>query len=729
MLKLFYKTIFVSLLCCSLLMLDFSSKGLLFNSAHAESVKTEKINDADLMGTLTMTVVGTLASRMYTYKMTTDIMLAAAGGAAFIAGEVLAFIGLKDVMKGMEQEITRDKKGNINKEQIEALERLKKSYEEAKKTAETKKMLQMAAAAAFAAAGVMAYTMAAGDMAALTTCTTGITTALGAMKALTTTCQAQVAPGPYMNPVFEKGTACLAAIATCSPLIGTYKTAVMTHETTRQATTPSAPGLASVTGQEAGLTAQLTAMKGACTLETTPIATAMSGACTPLVPTNQKGESGGAGLKAGFQKQIPPVFRKHLLQNQFDQKLYTKVLEQKKSKLYNLFETTLGLFFPKAEAALFSMMGIASSAAITYLLATSATLGPTIDFFMLIPQKRAIVWGILAGLTFAATSATNNVISQIDANISKIDAILNGMYSMANGAVANQTIGKPTNALTSKPLKKLNFSDTDYGEVDLNKGAGESLPCYTGSNPKNCKSFTETVSKDASFQGLNIDSQKQLNGILSTADGVNGTSKISGATLRGASAMASSANALRTALNSARKKNDEALKNAKSVFNNDEQTKKLSGLLDKAMRDGLKKANSNPSAMLSTMYGGKGAIGSGSTPAEDAEKSKLAAEALKGAGANVVDINASSGEGADLGITGLEDGSNGQMTPEELAKLNEQNAALVGKATIDEYDLKNDITNDSTTSIFDLITNRYQKSGYPRLFKIKEPQEPAPVTK
>lgn len=90
MLKLLYKTLLVSVLSGSLLLLDFSYKGVMLNSLRAESVKTEKIEDKDLMGTLTMTVVGVLAKRLYTYKPTTDIMLAAAGGAVFIAGEVMA---------------------------------------------------------------------------------------------------------------------------------------------------------------------------------------------------------------------------------------------------------------------------------------------------------------------------------------------------------------------------------------------------------------------------------------------------------------------------------------------------------------------------------------------------------------------------------------------------------------------------------------------------------------
>ena len=107
MLKLLYKTLLISVLSGSMLLLNFSYNGFSLNSAYAESVKTEKIENKNLMATLTMSVVGVLAKRLYTYKPTTDIMLAAAGGAIFIAGEVLAFFKLKKVIKGMEVQILK----------------------------------------------------------------------------------------------------------------------------------------------------------------------------------------------------------------------------------------------------------------------------------------------------------------------------------------------------------------------------------------------------------------------------------------------------------------------------------------------------------------------------------------------------------------------------------------------------------------------------------------------
>ncbi|MBC7712450.1 MAG: hypothetical protein H7177_03880 [Rhizobacter sp.] len=728
MLKLFYKSFFVGVLCGSLMLMDFSYKGLMINAASAESVKTDKINDSDLMGTLTMTVVGTLASRLYTYKPTTDIMLAAAGGAAFLGGEVLAYFKLKDVMAGMEIQITRDSKGNINKEQIESLERLKKSYQEAKKTAETKKTIQMAAAAAFAAAGLMAYTMSGVETAQLTACTSTIPPVIAAAQASLVSCAALTVGAAACAVPYN------ACITAATPLSG----AITSYELQKQATGPSSAHLSSYTSANSALAAQVGTTAGACSLSG---GSAISGACNTKLSTDVLDASGGTGMATAFAMNNP-IIKSLIKENNSTTLVATSPLVIQ-SSISRLFSTTVDFFFPKANAALLSAMGIASSAAVTYLLYTQKSLGPTIDFYMLIPQQRAIVWGVLAGLTFAATSATNNVIKQIDANISKINAILNSMYQMADGATGTQLAqSQPKIQTTLKPNSNVQFNENDYSEVDLTKNGGEPLPCFTGADAKNCKSFDDSIKNTPEYLGLNIESQKQLQSVLSTANGFNGTSKIGSATLKGAGTLGGSANALRAALDRAEKKSAADLKNAGSKFSIGDGTNKLSNSIEKAMTDGLKKSNTTAAGMYASMYGGKGAISSSTASSTDAKKAEeaaaaaAAAEAARRAAAaakagKVIDIGSSgSGEKNDLGL-GLTPATK-ELSAEELAKLNADEKAVAGKS-IDDYDLKNDITKDKSTSLFELISNRYQQSGYPRLFKRKEVKEidetPAPVKK
>ncbi len=741
MLKLLYKTLLVSVLSGSLLLLDFSYKGAMIDSAMAESVKTEKITDKDLMGTLTMTVVGVLAKRMYTYKPTVDIMLAAAGGAIFLAGEVLAFIGLKDVLKGMEEQITRDKAGNVNKEQIESIERLKKTYEEAKKTANQKKMLQMAAAAAFAAAAVAAYTMAAGDLAALTTCTAGIGTGLGLSKAVAAICQ-----GYASNPASAaKAPPCYAELAACTASITTYQQTVMSYEMGRQSVGPSVPLLTKAVATEAALGVQLNTIPVVCLTDSKIMAIPVK-ACTPLVPNNIKGESSGLMVveanAAVTYKALPAIYKKMFANEKEFIELAKKGQSNAPTKSSDgMLSKITDFLFPQAHAALFSAMGIASSLAISYILATSATIGPAIDMYMLIPQHRAIVWGILSALTFAATTSTNNVIAQIESNIKKIDEILKSMYSMADGAtgtnLAANTLpptASPTQS-TLKPAINTAANAVNYEAIDLSNGVNGTLPCGTGEEGQKCKPFEEVVKDLPSYEGLNAESQLQLSSIMKTASGMSGTSNISAATLSNASKLAAQSNALKSAMDKAKAASAASLKKAGSNLNLDAESKKLSDQMEKAINDNLKKSNIDAAGMVANMSGGRfnsgSATASSNNSASEAAAKKAEAEALaaalaraKGAaGANAINLNSGTSDKMELGLTGVDNGSDGKMSASELAAYNEASKKAVGN--IDEYDIKNDISKDTGANIFELISNRYQQSGYPRLFKLKEAQPTA----
>lgn len=733
MLKLLYKTLLVSVLSASLLLLDFSYKGVMLNSLHAESVKTEKINDSNLMGTLTMTVVGVLAKRLYTYKPTTDIMLAAAGGAIFIAGEILAFFKLKKVMKGMEEQITRDKNGNVNKEQIESIERLKKSYEEAKKTATTKKTLQLAAAAAFAAAAVAAYTMTVGDLAALKTCTTGIKSGLSASGAVKAVCKG-LASTPKTAP---EGARCFAELASCTTAIKGYSSAVTGYELARQSVGPSAPGLATANSTEAAVTAQLATIPGICASYTASMGSPVQ-ACQPLVPKNLMGESGGFGLAQSIAagnifKNLPEIYKQELLKQGISDRQIANIMEQKTSAPQSIMMNVVDFFFPQAKATVFAAMGIASKLALSYLVTTSATIGPAIDMYMLIPQKRAIVWGVLSGLTAAATMSTNNVITQIDSNIKKIDEILKSMYSMADGATGTQVAPIATAQSQVTLASKVNSAPNavQYEDVDLSNVVKGTLPCATGDENSKCKSFEDSVKDLPSYQGLESETKMQMDSIFKTASGLSGTSKITSGTMESAANLASQSNAIKSSMDKARSIVAAKLKDSESSANLDADTKKLSDQIEKAMNDNLKNSNTSASQMASHMSGVNEKFSTTAASDEDKsaqkkiadaeaaallEKNRAAAEAAL-ASIGSVDLNAGTSDKMPS-IINVDSGSTKEMSAEELAAYNDSLKKASGN--IDDFEIKNDISKPEA-NIFELISNRYQQSGYPRLFKVKDP--------
>lgn len=706
MLKLLYKTLLISVLSCSLMVLDFNSKGLTLNNIQAESVTTQGVSDSDLMATLTMGAVGLLTSRLYmcTY-LSTDMMIAAAGGAAFIAGEILSTIKLRKVMKDLETQITRDKKGNINKEQIESLERLKKSYEEAKKTAGTKKTLQQASAAAFLAAAAVAYSLDAAHKASEAACQASITAAGGSCSA-----EAAAYAAAYAYPK--------AALATAggTSMLGSLATTVKGW-LSQLSLAPSAvkEAEAKATDLANETTQQLAAAK--CQSARTA-----SVACKQTIIVKEGGK--GVCMTPPGLVSVPSAF------GTIKYAHYNTPVKHPKT-FAEIFQTA---FIANANADLFTPLGIASTAAVSYLMATSTTLGMKIDTYLYSPMNRAIIWAVLAGLAYAASSSTDNVIKKLESNIEKIDNIINNMNSMAAGATGTQLAQKqPAVQNTTRTNKRMEFNETDYGDIDLEKDGSGALPCFTGPKTgKDCKSFVDANKDLPSFQSLNLESQKQINGILTTANGFNGVSKISAGTLNGASSLAASANALKASVAAAKKKLSDALKASNSKINLEEREKSLALDLEKTMRDGLKKRNMTADQMVASMYGGRGALGSGSGSGSSLAGASDVDSDVKASATNslmpavgVVDISAPSATDANLGLTGLDEGTK-ELSAEELAKINESQKAAAG-STIDDYEIKNDITNDTSSSIFELISNRYQKSGYPRLFKIKEPSTPVPV--
>jgi hypothetical protein len=709
MLKFIYKFCLISVLSGSLLLLDFGAKGFALQAAFAapagstnvdaqtsaavtsgtqaqannvqkESLKTGGGQDGDMMATLTMIVVGLVAGNLVKCKMTTDMMLAAAGGVIFIAGDIMASSAIKKAMKEMETEITRDKKGNINQEQIEDLQKLKESYEKAKKTANTKKMLQMAAAAAFTAAAVMAASLYMTERAAVAACT-GALTAAGPACASMFAASCAGAGATCVYPFQAGGIQATGLIAqiTSTDLLGQVPKASVVAEST---TTPLDATNAGVATSAA---AQCPAVAGAAT------------ACTNIMTVNK------------ITKGLCPVPLSVVKNKSLDKGLYAAKSVVKPIGIMAFIEK-----YVLSSAQAFSMIGIASGAAVAFIVGMSKTIGLMVDQFMFSPLNRAIVWGVLAGLSYMASTATANVIKKIDGYIAQIDAILNGLKVNADGTTTPNPVNQrpPVNNQYMPTLTNTTINPNTYDGVDLSGPDGNVIPCLTTVNSGTCVSFEDASRDLIGNSGLSAATQAQIAGIMRVASGMNGTNRITGSTLEGASNLAGSANALRSNLDKLKKDLNTKIKLSGKTFEG--ESKKFADQLNKAVRDGLKKNNSNVGAMLASIGGaGMSSAVASVKPEEEAVKK------LPPVKVNVVDIGAAGAPMVDgSGLTGLETGAGKELSEKERLALEEQMKASSGP--MDQYDLKNDITKDSNSSIFELISHRYKTSGYQRLFKLKE---------
>ncbi len=118
-----------------------------------------QMNMADYMAMATMLAMGVAASSLAKAKpITTDIMLAAGSGAAYIGAEIYSMIAYDNIDVDQQIEVKMKESGEVDHEQLKALEKQKQSYLNIENAANTKAMIQAAATVGFlGAAGVAAY--------------------------------------------------------------------------------------------------------------------------------------------------------------------------------------------------------------------------------------------------------------------------------------------------------------------------------------------------------------------------------------------------------------------------------------------------------------------------------------------------------------------------------------------------------------------------------------------
>lgn len=123
MLKHLYKTLLVSVICGSLLTLQSpvafaasETKGTVTTDSNGvitakKNYTFDKVSDSDMLASITMLAGGYIAGRMwqaYT-PVSTDVTIAAAGGVAFIAGEIMSNVKFKGTIDAMTLEVEKKK--------------------------------------------------------------------------------------------------------------------------------------------------------------------------------------------------------------------------------------------------------------------------------------------------------------------------------------------------------------------------------------------------------------------------------------------------------------------------------------------------------------------------------------------------------------------------------------------------------------------------------------------
>jgi hypothetical protein len=697
MLRLLYKTLLISVLSGSLSIMNMTAfaqetapttssnmqkakapEGMTRDSngvyKKTDTMKFDKIEDKDMIASITMLATGFIAARLYMkYKpVTTDMTVAAIGGAAFIAGEVMSNMSFKKKMDDATIAITKSSDGAKDQAQIDRLNDLKKSYEEAKKTTGTKKMLQLAAAAAFAGAAAIAGYL---------------------------NYQEYVAFGDCMLAV--------KAASACG-LPAANLTALMTQlDAARQKPGPTAINGASVNSIKELVEANMASLPGGCAAAPPPIVAATEAAGANAIRACQSAiaietinqtikmtPSSPADLSSTNLNNILKRYENH--SNEF--------LEKFKPSPFLIFTAKIAdLLFPRADAGWLPLLGLAGGAMIGVFGATYLGLAVETDYFMLSPFNRVIAWGSLGALSFLASKASQSQIDKIDENIKKIDKILAELNALQAGIKSNN--------VSEQQIKLAGFNSNISTDMPLNTNPNVKTDCIAGKDTNGCTPLSGQIASMPGFANLPDSFKSIASQSAKLGDGLSGTNVVSGSTLSSAANLANKANAISNLNKSVQSKlNDFLAKNGKPKidFAKEENNflNRLNGATSKALNSkgmsasgflastgisplSSSKAVDKPVTTAMKKINGQGS-GSASGSAVSPKKDKDFELDFKEAG------------GGDSGVAGA--------------------AAPVKEA---QYDIgQNDINTNSGESIFQMISNRYFKSGYPKLL-----EEDAPVKK
>ncbi len=608
-----------------------------------------EIKDPDMLASVTMLAIGFLSALMvktYNAPLTKDVMVAAAGGTMFIAGEVMSNMKFKGVIDEMTIEVTKKSDGTVNEEQMQRLLDLQKSYEEAKKTTKTKQMLQLAAAATFGISAIIAGYDAVKELAAYNSCLSALTTAK-------TTCAEAIAKLGIIKKYY------------------TSRSSKMPSSITHKALVPDMAAASKVF--------TCAPKDPASAAAATAVAATVNGVCTPAVALLIKNQA---------HTRIPLKISSNDVYRSF-QNLGNEKLTQIPSSEESFLNKVVDFIFPKAQASWLPLLGLSGGVLVAFL-AIGASSGFHIDRLMFAPGRRTIMFSLLATLSYLASTSSANTIKKIDDNLAKIKKVIEDLNVLAKGVKSKNVIEQGIKLQTLPPadIELYTFS-----------ADGKSLtPCMDSDSNVNCKPI-EQLRLMAGWGNLPDSFKTTASQALSLGNTLSGANGISGSALSAAADLASKQAAIARMLKNRQDAYNKIPGVKKVDFNKAQQ--EFFDSLGKSIKEDLR----NNGMTAAGMMAGLGTTSINTNDTDEANK-KLAKNPFKDLTGITSSVVAPSGEKEEKDLD-----LNFKEAPTEFVA----GAAAISKP---EYDVTTDeINKDNGPSIFEVISNRYLKSGYPKLLE------------
>lgn len=648
-----------------------SSNGV---TTKTETYKFKAVDETDFLTSVSMISVGAVTSRLYKYKPTTDVMIGAAGGLMYVVGEVKSTMDFKQLTKDEEVTVTLDSSGIKNNEQADKLAKLKTSYDNAKKAAETKEKLQLAASAAFFTAAGASLLLKSSEMYSLLACESALTS----------------------------------AVSTCpeaSPALGTAKASLSAYIAERETPKPSMAGhQASVAGK-----ATLVANIEAASASASAIAAAECGtgigclkgsacaksasevqACNSVPLTLEQSESYGIMGSIAYDPVLQKIFNAKI----GDSKKYLK-------KNHSFLYKVVSFIIDTADASYLNLLSGGGGLAAGYILTTFTAYGGYVDSQLLTPMKRAGVWATLGALSLYSANKSRGISEEMQQNSDKANSIVKEMNRLEKGI---QTSNEVTETIDiSKSIAAQNA-------IAISSDEKITTPCLNSESSGNCKSGSDQVQTLSGFANMPDPMKLATKNVMAVGDSLAGKSSISSASMSTISSLGSNAIASKKQFETIKKQlNDQAIKNGKDAIDFDKNEKVLLASLNSLGAKELAAKGVSAKDFMASINT------SGLDPKKDTkEEAKKSQNAIGKNTAKVVGGNEKKEEKKPEEF---------KFNLGEVVGAEEANTAIA-KNSKDEYELgAAQIHKDDGRPIWAIISNRYLRSAYPKLLEEIQPEK------
>lgn len=650
------------------------------NISYDKKSEFEGKNDDTIMNSITTIAIGAISSRMLLkYRpLTADAYVASAAGTSYLAGEVVAATKYKKASERKETNVTVNSNGQQDEAQVSVINDLQKNAEEAKKAIDTKKKLQQVASVGYMVAGSIALSQQFSEEAMNAACMNATALAQTELGACVSTGSATAITGI--------GATEAASCGACSAKIATQATEFQAYVDSRKATKGSSVQSASST--ETTRTSLQAQFETPCTGGTAQainfaLARACGGAFSLHKMLESFSPSGGVGHRS--------------LEN------FSKLVAQDKSIIFEKnnglkmspFDFMLKELIPTANAGTVGLLGMGAGAT-GMMMIVDKQLSTAIDIQMHVPLHRSIMWFSLAAMSAGTSKQSDKISEDIQQQIEKIKPIVAKMNNLGVSVKA-QTLYE-TKIDISEQLKN---RDNKY---NFSENGTDKMPCLLSSTTSGCKSVDEEFKKVATLSSLDPQLTKMGSAMTQFGDGIQGSSSISGSTLNSANSLMSNAVGLK-------KLKDDQIKKFKlnnSGFDLDKEASNFSSGVNSKIANILKEKGQDPEKFLASISG----FGSDLASKSQAQGStvdtlgKVVPETKNTMPAKAQAIDKKK-DTEKFNFVFKEDLQ--QNSPSMTSQEDPQQETF-------EYDTAQ-ITKDRDRSIFQIISNRYIRSGYPKLLE------------